>query len=60
MMRKVIPYVMEGVWGLSVVCHASAVGELTAWNTYSFKLQRSTNGTAWYNVDIQNANNIDL
>ncbi len=35
-----------------VVKHASAGGEITAFNTRSFKLQKSMDGTNWTDVDV--------
>ncbi|WMJ22789.1 discoidin domain-containing protein [Paludicola sp. MB14-C6] len=35
-----------------VVKHAGAGGESAQWNTKNFKLQKSTNGTSWTDVDV--------
>jgi len=43
-----------------VVKHAGAGGESAGWNTANFKLQRSTDGTSWTDVDTVTGNTANV
>lgn len=43
-----------------VVKHAGAGGESTSWNTKDFKLQKSSDGTNWTDVDLVTGNTLSI